>query len=288
VKTQMTVSLILPLAFAFSAHATASYPAGASPEIRAKENFVQIKAGTFMMGTRTQPNEALAGGDESYHEVRLTKDFEMQKTEVTQEQYAKVMKKNPSFFSAKEYCPETHKVVGGVAMCPDYPVETVDWNDAQKFLKTLNQQSGEWKYRLPTEAEWEYAARAGTTTSHWFVETANGATWTDAENIAPYAWYAFNRFRPVIHTHTVAGKLANPWGLHDTAGNVQEWVQDGYENLSESKAIDPVMTSESRYKCFRGGSTYSGALNLRSSQRNYGPVHVKDRDLGFRIVRVEK
>jgi formylglycine-generating enzyme required for sulfatase activity len=288
-KSQFATSLIFQWAFVMAAQATIPVQIpGASIEIRAGENFAAIKAGKFMMGTKTPPDAALSGGDESYHEVRITKDFQMQKTEVTQAQYFQVMKKNPSYFSKKEFCPETHKVVQEIGMCPDYPVEMVDWNDTQKFLKILNQQSGEWKYRLPTEAEWEFAARAGTTTSHWFAETANGATWTDTDNIAPYAWYAFNRIRPIIRTQTVATKPANPWGLHDVSGNVQEWVQDSYQDLTEAKAQDPLMTNHTEYKGFRGGSVFTSAVNIRSSVRNYGPARVKDRDIGFRLVRVKK
>ncbi|KPA17999.1 Sulphatase-modifying factor domain protein, partial [Candidatus Magnetomorum sp. HK-1] len=169
--------------------------------------FVRIPAGTFIMGS---PEDELGRwSDEVLHQVTLTQDFYMQTTEVTQGQWKAIMGNNPSYFSN----------------CGDNcPVEYVSWNDAQEFIQKLNQKEGD-TYRLPTEAEWEYAARAGSTTA-----LANGnLVEKDCNldvNLNAMGWYCGNSNS---ETHQVAQKQANAWGLYDMHGNVWEWCNDWYD-----------------------------------------------------------
>ncbi len=165
-------------------------------------DFVLIKAGTFMMGS--PEDEEGRYYKEIQHQVILTQDYYMQTTELTQGQWEAVMGSNPSnFYNCGSNC----------------PVEKVSWNDIQAFIEKLNQR-GEGIYRLPTEAEWEYAARAGSTTA--FANggiTERGCSY-DA-NLDAMGWYYGN----ADGTHPVAQKLPNAWGLYDMHGNVWEWCQ---------------------------------------------------------------
>ena len=119
--------------------------------------FAQVKAGTFLMGSPL--DEVDRDDDEIQHKVTLTQDFEIQTTEVTQLQYFLVMGYNPSWFKKKKYCSNEHLVINGEELCPDHPVERVSWNDAQSFISQLNKREDGYTYGLPTEAQWEYAAR---------------------------------------------------------------------------------------------------------------------------------
>ncbi len=163
--------------------------------------FARIPAGTFLMGDI----QGVGYGDElPVHEVTLTKDFYIGKYEVTQAQWEAVMGNNPSWFSS----------CGG-----DCPVEWVSWEEAQAFVEALNALEGTTAYRLPTEAEWEYAARAGTTTSYAFGD--------DENRLDDYAWTRDNSGR---RTQPVGQKKPNLWGLYDIHGNMFEWVQDWYKS----------------------------------------------------------
>src|SRR6185369_5352120 len=154
--------------------------------------FSQIPAGEFMMGSA---NGGLFGEQKPVHKVRISRPFEMGKNEVTQEQWQAVMGNNPSYFKGA-----------------NLPIETVSWNDVQEFIKKLNAQSDGYNYRLPTEAEWEYACRAG----------RNGDY---AEDLSETSWYEKNS---ESKTHGVGQKKANGWGLFDMQGNVSEWCQDWF------------------------------------------------------------
>lgn len=162
-------------------------------------NFKLIKAGTFMMGSPKDENNRFE--DETQHEVTIDKDFEMQTSPVTQEQWEGIMGNNPSYFKGK-----------------DLPVETVSWDDVQEFIKKLNDKNDGYTYRLPTEAEWEFAARGGTTTAYSFGD--------DPSQSSDYAWFSKNSEGT---THPVGMKKPNPFGLYDMHGNVWEWVQDEYK-----------------------------------------------------------
>ncbi|WP_417910114.1 formylglycine-generating enzyme family protein [Candidatus Electronema sp. PJ] len=170
-------------------------------------------------------------------------------------------------------------------------VTYVSWRDAQAFIAWLNQKEGSAQYRLPTEAEWEYAARAGTSTIYF---------WGDAMDPAPeYAWFNMDaadlekwfalreQNRKENYAHPVGLKKANPWGLYDMSGNVWEWVNDWYdaEYYHSSPASDPIGPEQGRTRCFRGGSWYGSNKNLRSAFRGVNAPEYRSDSLGFRLVR---
>jgi formylglycine-generating enzyme required for sulfatase activity len=250
--------------------AAASTPAGLGTGLGA-DQFVLIVAGTFDMGWDPRIGQSAIRDDRApVHSVTISHDFWIQKTEVTQTQWAAVMGKNPSKFSK---CGET---------CP---VERVSWDDVQTFLKKLNASTPGVTYRLPTEAEWEYAARAGTTGN-------------DRGDLDARAWHYANAGDK---THPVALKKPNAWGLYDTLGNVWEWVQDWYNATyyTFSPAVDPRgpgfgnFDSQVRYsqRVLRGGAWFGnprvGGLEVRPATRfAREPLDRTNSDAGFRLVRV--
>jgi formylglycine-generating enzyme required for sulfatase activity len=218
--------------------------------------FVLIPAGTFQMGA----NDSEADDDEKpMHTVRLTQPYYLGKCEVAQSQWQAVMGNNPSKFTGD----------------PNRPVETVSWDDVQEFIRRLNSREGGAMYRLPTEAEWEYAARAGTTTRWSFGD--------DASQLGRYAWYKSNAGG---QTHPVGQLQPNPWGLYDMHGNVWEWVQDWYGKYTSGPAVDPAGPSSGSLRVFRGGSWYFAARGCRSADRGYVAPGLRDDIRGFRLLRV--
>jgi formylglycine-generating enzyme required for sulfatase activity len=201
------------------------------------------------------------------HEVTLASPFYMGKYEVTQEQYQQVMGTNPSQFRG-----------------PSLPVEMVSWDDAKEFCKRAtavphsaglrNQQSGKVLYRLPTEAEWEFACRAGTTTTYYT---------GDAEaDLGRAAWYGANSKNT---THPVGQKEPNAFGLHDTHGNVFEWCLDHWQGkYSPEAAVDPQGPPEGQYRVLRGGSWFGDLGDCRSASRTWGTPGFRDGVVGFRVV----
>jgi len=226
--------------------------------------FVLIPAGTFTMGSPS--SEKKRDSDERQHEVTLTKGFYMQATEVTQGQWHAIMGKNPSLFKN----------------CGDNcPVEEVSWNDVQDFIRKLNQKEGANKYRLPTEAEWEYACRAGSTTAF-----ANGGIIElkcgHDPNLDAMGWYCGNSGRK---THPVAHKNPNAWGLYDMHGNVWEWCQDWKGGYPSGQVTDPKGPSSGKYRVLRGGGWNDSARICRSANRFRRSPDNRSYYLGFRVAR---
>lgn len=225
--------------------------------------FVFIESGTFMMGSpEDEPERA---NHETPHHVTLTNAFYMQATEVTQGQWRAVMGSNPSFFSR---CGD------------DCPVELVSWDDVQVFIAALNTR-GEGVYRMPTEAEWEYAARAGTTTPFHngeclSADQANYRGDRPLENCPPGEY----RGKPL----PVASFPPNAWGLYDMHGNVREWVQDWDGNYPAKAVVDPTGPASGSRRVERGGSWFYHAGECRSAYRGSIRPGGTSYDLGFRLV----
>jgi formylglycine-generating enzyme required for sulfatase activity len=215
--------------------------------------FVRIPAGSFLMGS---PTSETGSSDEErpQHRVVISREFYFGKYEVTQGQWKALMGNNPSF----------HQECGD-----DCPVERVSWNDAQEFIKTLNAK-GEGTYRLPTEAEWEYAARAGTTEAY------------SGKNLDEIAWYIEN---PGDQPHPVGKKLPNPFGLYDVHGNVWEWTADWFGNYAGEDVTDPQGAASGTNRVYRGGSWGSAAVDLRSAFRAYAVPTERESYVGLRLVR---
>lgn len=206
-------------------------------------------------------------GESPQHTVMLTQPFYMQNTEVTQAQWEAVMGSNPSHFSG----------------CPTCPVEKVSWDDAQTFISHVNAR-GEGTYNLPTEAQWEYAARAGSTTAFYnggFTETGCGYD----PNLDAIGWYCYNSDSK---THPVAQKTPNAWELYDMSGNVEEWCRDWYgSSYYESGAkTDPTGPEVGSDRVKRSGSFLYGAQQCRSASRSYGyGPSLRASVIGFRLMR---
>ena len=233
--------------------------------------FVKIPAGTFMMGS---PDDEVGRTwhEGPVHQVTLSKGFEMQTTELTQSEWVAAMGANPSNYKAKENCPGEFTTVNGIAMCPNNPVDMVSWDDIQTFVQKLNAKGDGYSYRLPTEAEWEYAARAGTV----------GAFAGDPDAVA---WNKKNSHGP---THPAAKKQPNAWGLYDMQGNVMEWTADIYVNkyASASPVIDPVgPTSDAEDRVFRGGAADTDPQYCRFASRSGVTQGSSAPTLGFRLAR---
>ena len=231
----------------------------------AAENYVYIKAGTFWMGS--PDSEEGRFENEVLHQETISHDFEIAQFEVTQAEWLQLMGHNPSYFRAKEFCPNIF--ING--MCPNFPVENVSWEDVQIFIQQKNRQNDGYIYRLPTEAEWEYVARAGTQTPYYFGSNSLELTY--------YEWYRENSNEGTDYrqTRTVGTKLANPWGLYDMLGNISEWVQTRYEEsqFGESYVV-------------RGGSWVYDAWNARAAYRGSDEKSNRSNTQGFRLVRTKR
>lgn len=239
-------------------------------------SFVNIWPGSFTMGS---PITEIGrwGQHENKVSVVLTKGFEIQSTEVTQLQWWEVMGTNPSHFSSERYCWDSFFEKDGVKLCPNNPVETVSWNEIQNFIAKLNSKDSIFNYRLPTEAEWEYAARAGTQTAYFFGD--------DSGQLRNFGWYAENSNN---QTNTVGTKGSNPWGLYDMYGNVGEWVQNWYDVRSSSVQIDPAGPATGWNRVMCGGTWGDEVQFLRSAFREYSQPYLSFAGVGFRLVRTVK
>ena len=215
---------------------------------------VKVEAGTFMMGA-TSEMENPYSWEKPVHQVTLPHDYYMGKYEVTQALWKTVMGGNPSYFKGD-----------------DLPVEEVSWEDCQEFISKLNSMIGR-KFRLPTEAEWEYAARGG--------KKSRGYQYGGSSNISDVAWYDGNSGSK---THPVGMKQANELGIYDMSGNVYEWCQDWKGSYVNSSQTNPTGAVSGSYRVYRGGSWYYDARYCRSSYRNSGAPGCRLNRLGLRLV----
>jgi formylglycine-generating enzyme required for sulfatase activity len=213
--------------------------------------FVFIPAGTFMMGSDVWNSNA-----QPAHQVQISKGFWMGQTEVTQAQWEALLGNNPSKFTG----------------CPNCPVEQLSWVAVQQFIKKLNAANDGYNYRLPTEAEWEYACRAG---------ESKLKTTEDAQAMG---WYKKNSEG---RTHEVGTKIPNAWGLYDMHGNVAEWVQDRFElnYYKVSPGVDPQGPASGSYRIYRGGGFSDRSYTLLPEYRLPKSEGTRDKSIGFRIVR---
>ncbi len=209
---------------------------------------VPIPAGQFQMGS-PHSDSAAEETEKRQHLVKITEPFYLSVYEVTQQQYEKLMGVRPWQGS-----------IFGVQDGPDYPATHVTWNDAVEFCRKLSEQE-DVEYRLPTEAQWEYACRAGTTTVYSFGD--------DQSKLGQYAWYKKNTLDiGEQYAHPVGQKLPNPWGLYDMHGNVFKWCQDWYAPYGSEKALsDPIGPAQGTRRVLRGGAFVGSARRARSASR---------------------
>ena len=215
--------------------------------------FVWVPAGEYLMGSESEEAD---DDEQPLTRVWISQGFFLGKYEVTQAEWETVMGGNPSVF---DECG------------PDCPVEQVSWYDVQEFIGRLNAAVGEERYRLPTVAEWEYAARAGTSGDRY-------------GNPAAIAWYDGNSGD---RTHPVGEKAPNAWGLHDMLGNVWEWVGDWYGDYPGGSVTDPRGPRSGSKRVIRGGSWVNYARSCRASGHGGNSPGSRGYDLGFRLLRTE-
>ena len=217
--------------------------------------FTLIPAGEFNMGSEDDIDD----DEEPVHKVKINNPFYLGTYPVTQREWKAVMGDNPSKFKGD-----------------DLPVEWISWDDVQEFIKKLNEKEGTDKYRLPSEAEWECAARAGTTTRYSFGDS-------ESKLGGYYAWHADNSDGEM---HPVGQKKPNPWGLYDVHGNVWEWVQDDWHDSYDGAPTDgSAWKRGGALRVLRGGSWISYAMSCRSANRNHRDQGYRFSDLGFRLLR---
>jgi formylglycine-generating enzyme required for sulfatase activity len=248
--------------------------------------FVKIPAGQFVMGTTDAQRETLkAAGlwqapqedERPAHRVTITRPFLIGKYEVTQAQWTAVIAKDPPGTTRRE----KEAIKAPSAFKGDtLPVETVSWRDVQAFLERMNRTGGG-KYRLPTEAEWEYAARAGD--SGLYGSGPDGAPIT-AEGLGEFGWFRANSGSK---SQIVGSRKPNAWALHDMLGNVWEWCQDFYspKAYTAAPATDPVYTVETSEHVYRGGSWFLEPHQLRAAFRGGNLPTSRAQYAGFRVVR---
>jgi len=217
--------------------------------------FIYIPPGTFTMGQKVLSHP----GNLTAHEVTLTKGFYLGKYPVTQAQWQAIMGENPSHYKGQ-----------------NLPVEYISWNDCQEFINKINQSGGEFNFRLPTEAEWEYACRAGSTTEYHFGD--------EEDLLGEYAWYWGNSGDQYT-TKPVGKKKPNAWGLFDMIGNVNEWCHDYFlfEDYPHSPVTDPTGPKSGPQRILRGGCHNMVAKGCCSANRISKEPDVKDSGAGFRL-----
>ena len=216
-------------------------------------DMVRVEAGTFTMGATSEMKDPL-DNEKPAHQVTLTNDYYIGKYEVTQALWQAVMGNNPSEYKGD-----------------NLPVEQVSWDDCQEFISKLNIITGK-KFRLPTEAEWEYAARGG--------KKSRGNQYSGSNNISDVAWYYGNSGNT---THAVGTKQANELGIYDMTGNVYEWCQDRNGSYSSSSQVNPTGANSGYFRVVRGGSWFCDAKSCRSSYRDFDSPGARN-SIGLRIV----
>ncbi|WLE98572.1 MAG: formylglycine-generating enzyme family protein [Candidatus Electrothrix communis] len=222
-----------------------------------------IEPGTFMMGSPEEEPQRYK--DETLHQVTLSEGFWLGATAVTQALWQAVMQENPSHFKGDQR-----------------PVEQISWEDTQEFMERLNKEIPGLELILPTEAQWEYACRAGTTTPFSFGENVT----TDQVNYDgnyPYAGGEKGEYRE--ETVDVKALPCNDWGLYQMHGNVREWCQDWFGDYPAGSVVDPVGPSDGRTRVCRGGSWFRHGRYCRSAYRRGDPPGLRDDSLGFRLSR---
>ena len=215
---------------------------------------IAVKGGTFTMGATSEQGSDAYDSEKPTHSVTLN-DYYIGKFEVTQELWEAVMGSNPSWFNGS-----------------NLPVEQVSWNDCQEFITKLNGLTGK-NFRLPTEAEWEYAARGG--------NRSGGYKYSGGNNINDVAWYDDNSG---FKTHAVGTKSPNELGIYDMSGNVLEWCQDWYGSYGSGSQTNPQGASSGSDRVIRGGCWLNDARFCRVSYRSNGTPSDRGRSLGFRVV----
>ena len=215
---------------------------------------VKVEAGTFMMGATSEMQTHLKW-EVPVHQVSLSNDYYIGKNEVTQALWQSVMGNNPSYYKGK-----------------NLPMENISWKDCQKFISKLNKKTGR-KFRLPTEAEWEYAARGG--------NKSCGYQYSGSSNISDVAWYEGNSGNK---THPVGTKQANELGIYDMSGNVEEWCQDWYDSYGSSSQSNPTGAVSGAFRVNRGGNYFVDSMFCRSSCRSFITPYYHDIRLGLRLV----
>ena len=230
-----------------------SYTENASCSLNMK--MVYVEGGTFTMGATSEQGSDADSNEKPTHSVTLS-SYYIAECEVTQAQWKAIMGNNPSSFTG-----DTNR-----------PVETVSWEDAQDFCTKLSQKTGK-TYVLPTEAQWEYAARGG--------NKSKGYKYSGSNTIGNVAWYTSNSSSA---THPVKQKSANELGLYDMSGNVWEWCSDRYGDYSSSAQTNPTGPSSGSYRVLRGGSWYGNAGGCRVSGRGYNTPSIRYDFNGFRVV----
>lgn len=231
--------------------------------------FVRITKGSFNMGGSGAVADSLIAAP--LHPVELTADFWMGRTEITRKQWERLM-------GSEELHPDKPNPFRKDD--PDYPMVSVSFQDVERYLEVLNNREGAWHFRLPTEAEWEYACRAGTGT-----EFAFGDRLTDslANYRADLPSHLSRPGRAVGHPAPVGSYPPNPWGLYDMHGNAWEWVSDWYAPYTDL-SVDPKGPDHGNEKVLRGGSWFFGAENARSASRRTHAPGLWGFSIGFRVV----
>ncbi|MDD3913704.1 MAG: formylglycine-generating enzyme family protein [Bacteroidales bacterium] len=227
---------------------------------------IKVQGGTFTMGCTSEQGSDCYGSEKPSHRVTVS-SFYIGKYEVTQKLWEAVMGNNPSGFK------------GG-----NLPVEKVSWNDCQEFIRKLNSKTGK-TFRLPTEAEWEYAARGG--------NKSNGYKYSGSNTLRDVAWFGqwngntYDNGNSGEKTHSVGSKSPNELGIYDMSGNVYEWCQDWYGDYSSGSQTNPTGPSSGSSRVLRGGSWFNYARYCRVSNRNYDYPDCRYFNDGFRLILVQ-
>ncbi|OQX03992.1 MAG: hypothetical protein BWK73_37705 [Thiothrix lacustris] len=229
-----------------------------------RQDFRWIEPGKFEMGSpKNEPERESNGADETQHQVTLTKGFWLADSTVTQALWETVMGENPSHFKNTER-----------------PVENVSWDDAQAFISKINGMKPELKLCLPSEAQWEYACRAGTTTPFYFGEQIN-SEWVSFDGTNPYNKGRKSAYRK--QTVEVRSLPPNDWGLFEMHGNVWEWCHDWHGEYPAWPVVDPQGAVSGTSRVLRGGSWFLNGRHCRSANRNHNVPAYRYDDRGFRL-----